>query len=69
VADAYRIAHEYLRRTGQIARDVHIHQTLLDAIIEEYRAGTHNKIRLANRAIARLARSRDAIPAEKNSAA
>ncbi len=58
VSDAYSIAENYLKRSGQIETHVKIHQWLLDAVIKEYNAGTINKIKLANRAITRFERVR-----------
>jgi len=41
-------------QTGQIPIGLDIYQPLLDSIVEDYRAGQKNKLRLANRAIARF---------------
>jgi hypothetical protein len=54
VGEAYHIAANYLKTTGRISDDLHIHQPLLDLIIEDFRAGKRNKLILANRAIARF---------------
>jgi len=48
------IAANYLMQTGQIPIGLDIYQPLLDSIVEDYRAGQKNKLRLANRAIARF---------------
>jgi hypothetical protein len=61
VGDAYRIAVNYLGKTGLMPATPEIHQPLLDAVIQEFRAGTHNKIKLANRAIARIEKAADAM--------
>ena len=54
VGDAYAIASNYLRRTGAIA-DSHVaNAELLDLIVEMFERGEFNKIRLANKAIARF---------------
>jgi hypothetical protein len=57
VTDAYDIAADYLVRRGLIARQVDPYDPLLDEIIENFRTGVRNKIRLANRAIVRFERS------------
>ena len=54
VGGAYQIAANYLIQTGQIPIGLDIYQPLLDSIVEDYRAGQKNKLRLANRAIARF---------------
>ena len=59
VGDAYHIAAHYLKMTGRIPDELDIHQPLLDSIVEDFRAGTRNKLILdklilANRAIARI---------------
>jgi hypothetical protein len=54
VGGAYQIAANYLMQTGQIPIGLDIYQPLLDSIVEDYRAGQKNKLRLANRAIARF---------------
>jgi hypothetical protein len=59
VAGAYHIAANYLKRTGRIPLEVDIHQPLLDAIVKDFRAGNRNKLRLANRAVARFEKSFD----------
>jgi hypothetical protein len=54
VGDAYSIASNYLRRTGAIADTFATNERLLEIIIEIYQSGEFNKIRLANKAIARF---------------
>ena len=54
VGDAYAIASNYLRRTGGIADTFATNERLLETIIELFRRGEMNKIRLANKAIARF---------------
>jgi hypothetical protein len=56
VADAYAIASDYLRRTGAISdRDrAGANGRLLHIILQMFRRGEFNKIRLANKAIARF---------------
>jgi hypothetical protein len=57
VGGAYDIAVNYLKQTGRIPEDVDIYQRLFDSIVDDFRAGTANKLRLANRAIARIERA------------
>ncbi|THD71964.1 MAG: hypothetical protein E7813_04735 [Bradyrhizobium sp.] len=54
VGDAYAIASNYLRRTGAIADTFATNEPLLEVIVELFRRGEMNKIRLANKAIARF---------------
>ncbi len=54
VGDAYDIAANYLRRTGAIPDDLITHDRLLEMIVKMFHRGEINKIRLANRAIARF---------------
>jgi hypothetical protein len=54
VGEAYGIAANYLKQTGRLTGDVHIHQPLLDSIVEDFRAGKTSKLVLANRAIVRF---------------
>jgi hypothetical protein len=54
VGGAYDIAANYLKKTGRIPNEVDFHQPLFDSIVEDYRAGNRNRLRLANRAIARI---------------
>jgi hypothetical protein len=59
VGDAYAIASDYLRRSGAIGEEVRTNDRLLEIIVQMFRRGEINTIRLANRAIARF-RSTDA---------
>ena len=54
VGDAYAIASNYLRRTGAIADTFATNERLLELIVGMFRHGEMNKIRLANKAIARF---------------
>jgi hypothetical protein len=54
VGDAYAIASNYLRRTGAIADTLATNERLLKIIVEMFQRGEFNKIRLANKAIARF---------------
>jgi hypothetical protein len=54
VGGAYDIAVNYLKKTGRVPADVDIHESLFDSIVADYQAGNTNKLRLANRAIARI---------------
>jgi len=54
VGGAYDIAANYLKRTGRIPHEVNLHPPLFDSIVRDFRAGNINKLRLANRAIARF---------------
>jgi hypothetical protein len=54
VGDAYAIASNYLRKTGAIADVITPHEPLLAIVVELFRRGECNRIRLANQAIARF---------------
>jgi hypothetical protein len=54
VGDAYAIAANYLRRTGAIADTAAPNSRLLEIIVEAFRRGETNKIRLANMAISKI---------------
>jgi hypothetical protein len=54
VGDAYAIASNYLRRTGAIPDSFVTNDRLLEIIVEMFQRGEINKIRLANKAIARF---------------
>jgi hypothetical protein len=54
VGDAYAIAQNYLRRTGVIADSLATDEQLLGIIVEMFQRGEFNRIRLANKAIARF---------------
>jgi hypothetical protein len=54
VGDAYAIASNYLRRTGAISDTIATNDRLLELIVEIFQRGEYNKIRLANKAIAKF---------------
>ena len=54
VGDAYAIASDYLRGSGTMPDDVRTNDRLLEIIVQMFRRGEINPIRLANRAIARF---------------
>ncbi len=54
VGDAYAIASNYLRRTGAIPDNLVTCDRLLDIIMQTFEAGEHNKIKLANKSIAKF---------------
>lgn len=54
VGDAYAIASNYLRKTGAIPDHFVTNDRLLQIIVEMFHRGDGNKIRLANRAIAKF---------------
>ena len=54
VGDAYAIAANYLRRTGAIADNFVTDERLLEIIVQMFHRGEVNKIRLANKAIAKF---------------
>ena len=54
VGDAYAIASNYLRRTGAIADTFATNERLLQIIVEMFERGEFNKLRLANKAIAKF---------------
>jgi hypothetical protein len=54
VDDAYAIASNYLRRTGAIADSFATDERLLEIIVKMFQLGEFNRIRLANRAIAKF---------------
>jgi hypothetical protein len=53
VADSYAIAANFLRKTGAITDDV-ANERLLEIVVQMFQRGECNKLRLANRAIARF---------------
>ena len=55
VGDAYAIASNYLRRTGAIPDTFVTNDRLLEIIVQMFQLGEFNKIRLANKAIAKFA--------------
>ena len=54
VGDAYAIASNYLRRTGAMPDNLVTDQRLLEIIVQMFHRGEMNKIRLANKAIAKF---------------
>jgi hypothetical protein len=54
VGDAYAIASNYLRRSGVIPDDGVTNDRLFEIIVQMFQRGEFNKIRLANRAIAKF---------------
>jgi hypothetical protein len=54
VGDAYAIASNYLRKSGAISDSVATDETLLEIIVQMFQRGEFNRIRLANRAIAKF---------------
>ena len=54
VGEAYAIASNYLRRSGAIADTIATNDRLLSIIVQLFQRGEYNKIRLANKAIARF---------------
>jgi hypothetical protein len=54
VGDAYAIASNYLCRTGAVADTFATDDRLLEIIVQLFECGEFNKIRLANKAIAKF---------------
>jgi hypothetical protein len=54
VGDAYAIAANYLRKTGAIPDIPVNNEVLLEIIVALFYRGEYNRIRLANKAIARF---------------
>ena len=54
VGDAYAIASNYLRRAGAIPDNFVPDERLLEIIVQMFHRGELNKIRLANKAIAKF---------------
>jgi len=54
VSDAYAIAANYLRRSGAIPDTLVTDEHLLEIVVKLLQHGESNKIRLANKAIARF---------------
>ena len=54
VGDAYAIASNYLRRSGAMPDNLITNDRLLGLIVQMFRRGEFNKLRLANKAIARF---------------
>jgi hypothetical protein len=54
VGHAYAIASNYLRRTGAIPDTFATNERLLQIILDMFQRGEMNKLRLANKAIAKF---------------
>jgi hypothetical protein len=54
VGDAYAIASNYLRKTGAISDSIAANDRLLEIIVQMFQRGEFNRIRLANKAIAKF---------------
>jgi hypothetical protein len=54
IGDAYAIASNYLRRTGAIPDSFVADERLLRLIVEIFERGEFNRLRLANKAIAKF---------------
>jgi hypothetical protein len=54
VGDAYAIASNYLRRTGAIPDSFATDERLLAIIVDMFQHGEMNRLRLANKAIAKF---------------
>jgi hypothetical protein len=54
VGDAYGIASNYLRRSGAIPDAFGTNERLLQIVVQLFQRGEFNKIRLANKAIAKF---------------
>ncbi|MES2196226.1 MAG: hypothetical protein V4517_17545 [Pseudomonadota bacterium] len=54
VGDAYAIAANYLRRSGAIPDTLATNDRLLEIIVTMFQRGEFNRLRLANKAIAKF---------------
>ena len=54
VGDAYAIAANYLRRSGAIPDTLATNDRLLEIIVQMFQRGDFNRLRLANKAIAKF---------------
>jgi hypothetical protein len=54
VGDAYAIASNYLRRSGAIADSFATDDRILSIIVQLFECGEFNKLKLANKAIAKF---------------
>jgi hypothetical protein len=54
VGGAYDIAVNYFKLTRGTPANADVYEPIFDSIVEDFRAGSTNKLRLANRAIARI---------------
>lgn len=53
VGEAYAIASNYLRKAGSMPDNLVTNERLLGIIVEMFRRGEFNRLKLANKAIAR----------------
>ena len=60
VGDAYAIAANYLRRSGSLPDSLVTDERLLAIVVQMFHRGEVNKIRLANKAIAKFQTSQPA---------
>ena len=60
VGDAYAIAANYLRRSGTLPDSLVTDERLLAIVVQMFHRGEVNKIRLANKAIAKFEASQPA---------
>jgi hypothetical protein len=58
VGDAYAIAANYLRRSGAIPDTLATNDRLLEIIVTMFQRGEFNRLRLANKAIAKFEAAR-----------
>ena len=54
VGDAYASAANYLRRSGAVADTLATNERLLEIIVQLFQRGEFNRLRLANKAIAKF---------------
>ena len=54
MGEAYAIASNYLRKTGAIPDTLATNERLLEIIVQMFHRGEFNRIRLANKAIAKF---------------
>ena len=54
VGDAYAIASNYLRKSGAIADTTATNERLIEIVVKLFQHGEFNRIRLANKAIAKF---------------
>jgi hypothetical protein len=54
IGDSYAIASNYLRRAGAIPDSFATDERLLEIIVEMFQRGEMNRLRLANKAIAKF---------------
>jgi hypothetical protein len=54
VGDAYAIAANYLHKSGALADGFATNERLLELVVQLFQRGEYNRLRLANKAIARF---------------